>query len=441
VNLILWHGYLLSGTGSNIYTQHVARAWARLGHDVRVLCQEPHPERFSLGPGVRVIRPEAGPLLPTFVLDRYQGIEARLVGDFSDAELERYLDLNASALAAELEREPADLVMANHAIMGGPVAQRGCAASETPYAVKLHGSELEYAIRGSRRLADLARGPLDSAHAVFAGSQHIVDVTRELLGTGPYRDRVAIVSPGVDVDAFRPDGGSWAVLFELLRSDRPGAQPERHPDADAADRLECVGPFILYFGKLLRQKGVHLLLDAWRRLAPRHPDTSLVVVGFGSERAWLESLAGERVIFTGAMDHAQLQQLVPCAELVVVPSVLPEAFGMVAAEAASCGRLRPLRAGRGGGRPGAGFAHVRRLRRRPGTRRRRRPGHARSRPGCDRPARPGAGLRPLELGADRRPPDLRRTAQRGGGTTPRQLKRRFVTPIRTPVPGEPDPRR
>ena len=83
MNLVLWHGYLLSGTGSNIYTQHVARAWARLGHDVRVLCQEPHPERFSLGPGVRIIRPEAGPLLPTFVLDRYQGIEARLVGDFS----------------------------------------------------------------------------------------------------------------------------------------------------------------------------------------------------------------------------------------------------------------------------------------------------------------------------------------------------------------------
>jgi glycosyltransferase involved in cell wall biosynthesis len=37
------------------------------------------------------------------------------------------------------------------------------------------------------------------------------------------------------------------------------------------------------------------------------------------------------------MDHPQLQALIPCAELAVVPSVLPEAFGMVAAEAASCG--------------------------------------------------------------------------------------------------------
>ncbi len=39
------------------------------------------------------------------------------------------------------------------------------------------------------------------------------------------------------------------------------------------------------------------------------------------------------------MDHEQLQLLVPLADAVVVPSVLPEAFGMVAAEAAACGVL------------------------------------------------------------------------------------------------------
>src|SRR5205085_4350130 len=97
----------------------------------------------------------------------------------------------------ELEREPAAMVLANHAIMGGPVAQHGCAPSRTPYAIKLHGSELEYAIRGDRRLAGMAREPLDGAHAAFAGSQHIVEVTRELLGDGPYLERLEIVPPGV----------------------------------------------------------------------------------------------------------------------------------------------------------------------------------------------------------------------------------------------------
>jgi len=337
MNLVLWHGYLLAGTGSNIYTQHVAKAWGRLGHDVRVLCQEPHPERFDLGPRVRIVRPDIGPLLPTFVLDRYEGVEARRVGEMTTDELSFYLGANVAALRDELAGERADMVLANHAIMGGPVAQSGCAPSATPFAVKLHGSELEYAIRGDERLAAMARGPLDHAHASFAGSRHIIDVTRVLLGDGPYLDRLAIVPPGVDIDAFTPSAGDRERLLQLLRDDSPGAHRERHPDPEAAARLAAVGPFVLYFGKLLQQKGVHLLLDAWREVAPRHPELTLVVVGFGTDRDWLESQAGERVVFTGAMDHSQLQALVPLAEAVVVPSVLPEAFGMVAAEAASCG--------------------------------------------------------------------------------------------------------
>src|SRR5205814_2145816 len=48
MRILFWHGYLLSGTGSNVYTQAVAREWSRAGHEVVVVCQEPHPERFDL---------------------------------------------------------------------------------------------------------------------------------------------------------------------------------------------------------------------------------------------------------------------------------------------------------------------------------------------------------------------------------------------------------
>jgi glycosyltransferase involved in cell wall biosynthesis len=338
VRLVLWHGYLLEGTGSNIYTQHVARAWGRLGHDVVVVCQEPRPERFALGPNVQVVVPDVGPLLPVFVLDGYEGIEARHVADFTPAELERFVERNAAAVAGA-HGGHADLVLANHVLMGGPVAARACAAG-TPHAVKIHGSELEYAIRGRPRLAAAAAASLANVSALFAGSGHIVEVTEELLGQGLH-DRMHVVPPGVDIDAFRPDGGSLEALVDMLAADRasqhPGRPPERAPDPDAGERLAGLGPFILYFGKLMRQKGVHLLLEAWERLAPRFPETTLVVVGFGDARAELEAAAPVRTIFTGAMDHEHLHLLVPLAEAVVVPSVLPEAFGMVAAEAAACG--------------------------------------------------------------------------------------------------------
>jgi glycosyltransferase involved in cell wall biosynthesis len=338
VRLVLWHGYLLEGTGSNIYTQHVARAWGRLGHDVVLVCQEPRPDRFGLGPNVRVVVPDPGPLLPVFVLDRYEGIEARHVANMSAAELDLFVERNATAVA-EAHGGRADLVLANHILMGGPVAARACAGG-TPHAVKIHGSELEYAIRGRPQLAAAAAESLDRVSALFAGSGHIVAVTEELLGH-ELHERMHVVPPGVDTDAFRPGGGDLGALVERLQDERgsrhPGRPPERGPDDDAGDRLAGLGRFVLYFGKLMRPKGVHLLLEAWGRLAPRFPETTLVVVGFGDARAALEASAPERTVFTGAMDHEHLHLLVPLADAVVVPSILPEAFGMVAAEAAACG--------------------------------------------------------------------------------------------------------
>ena len=46
---------------------------------------------------------------------------------------------------------------------------------------------------------------------------------------------------------------------------------------------------------------------------------------------------GERVVFTGRLEHDELSELLPACEAMVVPSTFPEAFGMVAAEAAACG--------------------------------------------------------------------------------------------------------
>ncbi len=51
----------------------------------------------------------------------------------------------------------------------------------------------------------------------------------------------------------------------------------------------------------------------------------------------LERLAGEDVLFTGPLEHRHLVHLLALADACVVPSIFPEAFGMVAAEAAATG--------------------------------------------------------------------------------------------------------
>jgi glycosyltransferase involved in cell wall biosynthesis len=63
-----------------------------------------------------------------------------------------------------------------------------------------------------------------------------------------------------------------------------------------------------------------------------------VIVGFGDYRAELERQAeGLDVLFTGPLQHRHLVHLLAFADACVVPSIFPEAFGMVAAEAASAG--------------------------------------------------------------------------------------------------------
>jgi glycosyltransferase involved in cell wall biosynthesis len=330
VKILLWHGYLLSGTGSNIYTQSVARAWARTGHDVTVFCQEPAPERFELG-GAEVVRPELPErLLPVFVLDRYEGLEPRLLQELGAAERDRYVHANAAALA---ERLPADLVFANHVLPGGAVA----AATGAPYAVKAHGSELEYSIRGRVDLIEEAQNAIAAANAVFVGSNHIRGVLEDVVGPV---ERVHEVPPGVDVEEFRPQPRQEALrdLLDECRRDppNPGNANERLPDEGNAARLErfFVGdkPTVLYFGKLLYNKGVHLLLEALRGV-----DARALVVGFGEYRRRLEELTPPRTLYTGPLEHRHLVRLIPLADVVVVPSIFPEAFGMVAAEAAAAG--------------------------------------------------------------------------------------------------------
>ena len=158
-----------------------------------------------------------------------------------------------------------------------------------------------------------------------------------------HTENVVEVPPGVDIDEWAPaprDDAVAALIDEARRDPpNPGNADERLADEGNAARFEHLRapgpPVVVYFGKLIEQKGVHLLVDAVTGI-----DVRLVVVGFGPERAALERRAAEQgvdALFTGPLEHRHLRHLLALADACVVPSIFPEAFGMVAAEAASAG--------------------------------------------------------------------------------------------------------
>jgi glycosyltransferase involved in cell wall biosynthesis len=264
-----------------------------------------------------------------FVLDHYEPLRAKLLQDFTPRELDAYVAVNATALRELL---PADVVFANHVLLGGAV---GAASGAERFAVKAHGSELEYSMRGRPELERW-------------GAEALAEV-----------ERVREVPPGVDVEEFRPEKrpAALAALLAEARNDppNPGNRDERNPDEGNAGRLaEFFGseaPTVLYFGKLIENKGVHVLFDALRGL-----DARAVIVGFGDYRAELERRAPRGTLFTGPLEHRHLVHLLPLVDAAVVPSIFPEAFGMVAAEAAAAGILPIVAAHSGLAEVAAGIA-------------------------------------------------------------------------------------
>ncbi|NOU90187.1 DUF1957 domain-containing protein [Paenibacillus sp. LMG 31460] len=96
---------------------------------------------------------------------------------------------------------------------------------------------------------------------------------------------------------------------------------------------------IAFLGRLVYEKGVHILIAAMRLVLKRYPEAKLIIAGIGPELEGLERLAaplGDRVSFTGFLDETDKSQLLLSAELCVIPS-LYEPFGLVALEAMANG--------------------------------------------------------------------------------------------------------
>jgi glycosyltransferase involved in cell wall biosynthesis len=353
MRVLLFHGYMLRGTGSNIYNASLAPALARLGHEVHLLCQD----REVRIEGVEIHNPDIGGLLPVYVKDPYEGFEVKAFPELSGDELDRYIEANVAAVRAIAERTGGfDAALANHLVMGPAILARAGVGS---FAAKIHGSALEYTVKPHRdRFGPYAEEGMNAASGVLVGSRHTAESLWAALPEVPDLEaKTRLGPPGVDIDLFRP----------------------------AAQR----DPLVVFVGKLIVSKGVDLLLAAWPLVRAKHPEARLQVAGYGEYEdglrrllaaldrgdlddarevarlgrgledgeeeplpilsaflaepppGYLEAARGlvSSVELVGRLEHDEVAALLPRAEALVMPSTFPEAFGMVAVEAAACGAL------------------------------------------------------------------------------------------------------
>jgi glycosyltransferase involved in cell wall biosynthesis len=246
---------------------------------------------------------------------------------------------------------------------------------------------------------------MEAARAVLVGSRLTAESLWATVPVAGLPEKTRLGPPGVDVEAFAPlppsadPAAELAALADRLEAAEPGGLGRDPAAAAAAVRAgaAATGPRVIFVGKLIVSKGCDLLLAAWPLVAARHPGARLLMVGFGEYRDGLLRLAaaldrgdiedarevarlgwalegGEEaplhrlaafladppagyagaaraaagtIDWAGRLEYSEVAAAVRASDAMVVPSTFPEAFGMVAAEAAATGAL-PVCAGHSG---------------------------------------------------------------------------------------------
>ncbi|QKG84475.1 glycosyltransferase [Kroppenstedtia pulmonis] len=146
-------------------------------------------------------------------------------------------------------------------------------------------------------------------------------------------DKIESVHLGVDLDRFKS-----------LQD--PKAQQQRYVKRK---QMGLVGKkVILFVGRFIPQKGLHVLLKVFPEILKEHPEAHLLIVGgshYGKEMMtpYVRSLKQQTLSFQEAttwlpfVDHTQIQDIYKISDLLVTPSLIRESFGLVNLEGMATG--------------------------------------------------------------------------------------------------------
>jgi len=155
-------------------------------------------------------------------------------------------------------------------------------------------------------------------------------VERVIVGS-EFARRQASEELGVPTEQFA------VVPYGVDRALAPGPRPEA-----LARRLGVAGaPIVLFLGSLEPRKNLAFLLDVWREVTRLRGEARLIVAGGGPRLGELRRRARAlgieaSVVFTGQVPAAEKLDYYRLADMLVFPSTM-EGFGLVVAEAMSCG--------------------------------------------------------------------------------------------------------
>lgn len=234
---------MLTGTGSNLYVNNVAREMCKAGHTVYLVCQDSKPEDIDYIQDVNVFnkenthynnihrketsfqgkclcfKPNLDHFLPVYVFDHYEGFTVKEFTDCSDEEIERYVKQNLTALQTILKDFKIDVIQTNHSIMFPYIVS--CISNITQYKhfITLHGSALNFSVKKDKRFIFHVQKGFESAEKIFVVSNHAQEELIEFCKSNNMHEiinKIHRIPAGVDVDNFKILQSSKKSLVQLF---------------------------------------------------------------------------------------------------------------------------------------------------------------------------------------------------------------------------------
>ncbi|MEK6321249.1 MAG: glycosyltransferase family 4 protein [Acidobacteriota bacterium] len=347
------HGYLLDGSGSNLWTRSIVQALCREGEIVHLVCQEPHPPlydfiaesyRYHLDGSVETIfrrdvpysgrcimhKPQIGETLPVYVWDHYEEFSKVVpMIELPDEAINYYLDRNTEALMKIVIAHDISVMHVNHAVLMSVAVERASRATSTPFAIMPHGSDIEYAIKKDERFLRFAVEAFTAAKRVFVVGREMRERVNKVFASVPDIDsKMTELNLGVDTSFFEtiprearqknisemleliaglPRGKSpemSQVMLEKLRGDMSIDEfcavasstrdyTSKRPDSDLEAKLATVNwdddKIVLFVGRFIASKGLQSIVTALPLIFGNHHNARLIAVGHGPLREALEA--------------------------------------------------------------------------------------------------------------------------------------------------------
>ena len=351
--ICLLHGYLLEGSGSNLWTRSIIQSLCQEGYTVHLFCQENHPELYDFistfnyynADGTRETRlerdtpyrghcilhkPYIGDVLPVYVWDQYEEFNhVQPMIELENEQIESYLNHNIKVLRRIANEYNITAFHVNHAVLMSVVAQQISEELSIPFAIMPHGSAIEYAVKKDPRFHNYALEAFTKSNRIYVIGkeirQRIKTIFPELVKS---EDKIVNLHLGVNTSLFQPvkqmdrfthilklckkintkSQGKTAEMSKRLREDLfPGITQShladlieqnsdyhhKEMDHNLDSRLKSVNwtkdRILLFVGRLISSKGIHSIIAALPGILEKNPQLKLIVVGHGPLREPMEA--------------------------------------------------------------------------------------------------------------------------------------------------------